>query len=179
MSNEIGEISIDSNRAHWKIPYFFDIPHEIGTDFFSPAFQFKGRRWVMSIYPNGSKRRDPWPNGIFPSGSMSLDPETEGWFGMKVSDRTSWPCYFKLDVRFGIVGKFEEDIVNYRGTAVLQHYEKNANSDYRRSKLILRSTIESNKDRIVPGGELHLFMTVEKVDDSGIPITQVKAIDGR
>lgn len=64
-----GEISFYSNRAHWKIPYFLDIPQEKYMDICSPRFQFGGKDWRMRIDPFGIN--DNYP-------------ESTGWFGMTV-----------------------------------------------------------------------------------------------
>lgn len=161
MANGVGEISFYSDRAHWKIPYFLDIPHKFGTVIHSPYFHFKDRKWIMRIYPNGSKVEDPG---------------SEGWFGMKVSDcTTSKPC--RCYVRFGIIGKFERDIVNHTGIEISG---LDGCSAYSRTRLIPRSTIESNKDSIVPGGVLHLFCNVEKIGGSAVNSVQlVKETGGR
>lgn len=155
MAEYIGDISFYSNRAHWKIPYFLDIPQEINMQIQSPKFEFMDRDWRITIYPNGN---------------IYEDSDSAGWFGMRIRCTNNWghsPC----DVRLGIIGKFEEDIVNYLATG---------NLVFRRTKLIRCSAIESNKDRIVPGGHLHLFMSIEEINGSVVnQITQVKSKDGK
>lgn len=154
LTHDIGEISFYSNRAHWKIPFFLDIPHRIDSFICSPRFQFEGRNWIITICLNGTTEF----------------ANCEGWFGMEVSHEYL-ECSSKLDVRFGIIGRNEEDIVNYRA---------HKTSTYRRTKIIRYSAIESNKAYILPGGFLHLFMSVEEIDDSVVnPVTQVKAKNGK
>lgn len=152
----IGEISFYSSRAHWKIPYFFDIPQEMNTEIQSPRFEFEDRHWRITIYPNGSEYEDP---------------DSAGWFGMNVRKTNTLECCRRCDVRLGIIGRQEEEVVNYRAAG---------SSCFRRTKLIRRSAIESNKDRIVPGGHLHLFISVEEIEYSAVnQVSQLKSKEGK
>lgn len=138
---DIGKISVCDDRVHWIIPNFYDLPQVFNTVIRSPNFNFAYRHWNMVVFPNGVSSVSP-----------------QGCFGISAVHEISCRGPRDFIVRLGIIGEPE-------GNTVSSLAENEHSASYRCKKLISRSLFDSQRNHFVPGGNIHLFMSLEKEND--------------
>lgn len=151
------KIDVSADGVHWIIPNFYALPQKRDTVIASSRFRFKDKDWTMVIYPNGCSWND-----------------SSHWLGIAAFHENFCLDPSELVVKFRIIGESEENSVNSEAEPI-------DTGSYCCYQLTPRSYLDSRKDKMVPGGTLVVFFSVEKRIDvsAGNSVVQVTAEGGK